>query len=72
MDEAAQVTKVGPRFTLHWEGDARPGIPVSLESLLQHNKDDAEIREWAPRATVGGSLVTGGGAQPACSIRRIS
>lgn len=71
MDEAAQVINAGPQFTIQYRGDAKPGIPVSLDVLIERNKDDAAICQWARSTAVGGLLMTSGVAQTSCSIRRI-
>jgi hypothetical protein len=71
MDEAAQVTKQEPQFTQQWAGE-RASAPQPLWSLLQANKDDADLCEWLSRARVGDDLTTGGGAAPRCTVRRVA
>lgn len=71
MDEAAQVSKKEPQFTITWEHE-RPGIPVSLSALVQVNAEDAAFCKWANSAVVGAEYRNGGGAAPLCITRRIS
>lgn len=61
-----------PKFTQQWECEPKPSAPLPLSTLLEANRDDEEICDWAPRAPVGGSLITGGGAAPTVWLRRVS
>jgi hypothetical protein len=61
-----------PKFEVQWQGEPRPRKVVPLSELARDNRDAPEIAEWLPRAPVNGSLVVGGGAAPAVSIRRVS
>lgn len=60
-----------PKFTIQRQGERRQSAPMPLSSLLEANKEDEEICEWAPRARPGSGLITGGGAQPICTVRRV-
>lgn len=71
-DEAKQVVNQQPRFTLQWAGDKEPSAPVALDVLLADNRDDAELCEWLRNAVPDSGCITGGGAAPVCSIRRVS
>lgn len=72
MDEATQVKAAGPQFTLQWEGDAAPSVPVSLDALLADNAENEELCQWARAAIPDSGRIFGGGAAPMCSIRRVS
>lgn len=72
MDEATQVSTEGPKFTLQFEGDAAPSVPVPLDVLLADNAENEELCEWARAAVHDSGRIFGGGAAPMCSIRRVS
>lgn len=71
MDEAIQVVNQQAKFTLQWPGDTKPGVPIPLDVALHSFRDEPEVLEWLKSAQVGGSLITGGGATPRCSLRRV-
>jgi hypothetical protein len=60
-----------PVFMLQWK-DQAPGDPVRLSELTRANADDEELCEWARRAPRDSCFITGGGAAPACWLRRIA
>lgn len=59
------------KFTLQRKGERQPSAPIPLSELLEANKDDTELCEWAKRAPLHSGLITGGGAAPVCSVRRV-
>lgn len=59
-----------PQFVV--EHHASRPTRSTLSELLEANRDDADVVDWLKRARIGGSLVVGGGAAPAISLRRIS
>jgi hypothetical protein len=60
-----------PVFVQQWK-DRAPGEPVKLSELTRANADDEELCEWARRAPRDSCFITGGGAAPACWLRRIA
>jgi len=60
-----------PVFMLQWK-DQAPGDPVRLSELTRANADDEELCEWARRAPRDSCFITGGGAAPACWLRRVA
>ena len=60
-----------PVFVLQWK-DQAPGDPVRLSELTRANADDEELCDWARRAPRDSCFITGGGAAPACWLRRVS
>lgn len=60
-----------PVFVQKWK-DQKPGDPVPLSTLVQANVDDSELCDWARRAPVDACYMTGGGAAPACWLRRVA
>jgi hypothetical protein len=60
-----------PVFVLQWK-DQAPGDPVRLSELMRANADDEELCDWARRAPRNSCFITGGGAAPACWLRRIA
>lgn len=71
MDEAIQVLTDEPQFTQQWANETA-GVPVPLSALLKANADDESLCEWLSGAEVGEDITTGGGAAPACTLRRIA
>lgn len=61
-----------PRFVQKWEQQAEHSDPVALTDLVAANSDDEDLCEWAKRADVDACYMTGGGAAPACWLRRVA
>ncbi len=61
-----------PIFVQRWEHEQAPGDPVALTELVAANEDDGELCDWARRAMVDACFMTGGGAAPACWLRRVA
>lgn len=57
-------------FVQQWEGQS-PASRAPLIDLLNDNRGDAELCAWLLSAKVGDELTTGGGAAPACTVRRV-
>ena len=72
MENTAEVSRkqAEPHFTLQWAGEPADGF--SAASMLDANRDDAEVCEFVRGASIGDELRTGGGAAPACTLRRVS
>lgn len=61
----------GPLFTMQRAGEKKAHA-YTLAAMREANRDDPEVLEWLDREPpVGGGLITGGGAAPVCSVRRI-
>lgn len=60
-----------PWFVLRREGEPRPAHRMPLSEMLEANRDDDELCAWLRRAPLGGVRMTGGGAEPACAVRRV-
>ena len=58
-------------FVMQYEGLA-PSSRAPLIDLLNDNRDDAELCAWLLSAKVGDALTTGGGAAPACTLKRVA
>lgn len=71
MDEAAQVATREKLFSTSWEHE-RPGIPASLDAMVEANADDALLCNWLQTCRVGAEYRVGGGASPLCVIRRVA
>jgi hypothetical protein len=60
-----------PAFVQQWK-DQAPGDPVGLEELTRANADDDELCQWARSAPLDACFISGGGAAPACWLRRVA
>lgn len=49
-----------------------PASRAPLVDLLEVNRDDEELCAWLRTAKVGEEMVTGGGAAPVRTVRRVS
>ena len=58
-------------FVMQWEGEP-PASRAPLAEFIKANQDDEPLCQWLARAKVGDELKTGGGAAPACTVRRVS
>ncbi len=58
-------------FVQQWEGQP-PASRAPLIDLLADNRDDAELCAWLLGSKVGDELTTGGGAAPACTVKRVA
>lgn len=67
---------VEPWFVLQWEGEAfssRAPLAAIVDVIgLEANRDVEDLRAWLIAAKVGDELTTGGGAAPACTLRRVA
>lgn len=60
----------GPVFSQQFEGDE--AVEVSQHALVAANAEDSEVLEFTLYSNVGDELRTGGGAAPACTLRRVA
>lgn len=59
------------QFTMQWKGG--PEGPLdSLGSMLMANADDEALCNWLRNARLNEQAVFGGGAAPACTVRRVA
>lgn len=59
------------RFSLAWAGEPDL-IFVDADVMLSDNDSDPALCAWLQSAKPGESMQVGGGASPACVVRRVS
>lgn len=72
MEQATEQVSTEPKFTLQRQGERRQSAPIPLSELLAANAEDPDVCEWAQRAGPNSGLITGGGAAPITTVRRVA